>query len=394
MSDIKIYAESPDETAVNQIYELAEQEAFKDSKIRIMPDVHAGKGCVIGFTADLGDKIIPNIVGVDINCGMLTVELGNIEIDLKSLDEIINKHIPAGKEIRETAAYDFTELTELLCYDQLRNKEKLPLAIGSLGGGNHFIEVDKDDTGNKYLIIHTGSRNLGKQIAKIYQKEAINYHKKNKMDEQVTKSIEKLKAENRFTEINDTITEIKQNFKTIPDKFAYLEGSDAANYLHDMKICQKFAKTNREVIADIILDKAFNIRLNNTPHFHTVHNYIDLTDNMTRKGAISAKKGERVLIPINMADGCIIGVGRGNPDWNYSAPHGAGRILSRSKAKETINLDDFKDVMNGVYSTSVCKETLDESPFAYKKADDILKWIKDTVDVVNIIKPIYNFKAH
>lgn len=394
MSDIKIYAEYPDGAAVNQIYELAKQEAFKDSKIRIMPDVHAGKGCVIGFTADLGDKVIPDITGVDIGCGMLTVELGNIDIDLKCLDEIINKHIPAGKEIRETAACDFPELKDLISYEKLRNKDKIPLAIGSLGGGNHFIEVDKDDDNNKYLIIHTGSRNLGKQIAEIYQKEAIDYHKQNKINEQVTKAIEKLKAEGRFTETNDAIAKIKQNFIKIPDKFAYLEGDGAANYLHDMKICQKFATTNREVIADIILNKAFGMRLINTPHFHTVHNYIDLTDNMTRKGAISAKKGERVLIPINMADGCIIGVGKGNPDWNYSAPHGAGRILSRSKAKEAISLDDFKEVMNGVYSTSVCKETLDESPFAYKKADDILKWINDTVDVVNIIKPIYNFKAH
>lgn len=394
MSDIKIYADSPEDEAVKQIYELAKQEAFKNSKIRIMPDVHAGKGCVIGFTANLGDKIIPDIVGVDIGCGMLTTELGNKDIDLKNLDDIINEHIPAGQEIRKDVAYDFAELKELLCYDKLRNKDKLPLAIGSLGGGNHFIEVDKDANDNKYLIIHTGSRNLGKQIAEIYQRKAIDYHKKNKMGKRIADTIEKLKSEGRFAEINSAISEIKQNFVVIPDKFAYLEGGDADDYLHDMEICQKFANANRETIGDIILSKAFGMKLNETPHFHTIHNYIDLSDNITRKGAISAKKGERVLIPINMADGCIIGIGKGNDDWNCSAPHGAGRILSRTKAKKSIKLDDFKAIMTDIYSTSVCENTLDESPFAYKKADDILKWIGDTVEIVNIIKPIYNFKAH
>ena len=394
MSDIKIFTDSPEDEAVKQIYELAKQEAFKDSKIRIMPDVHSGKGCVIGFTADLGDKIIPDIVGVDIGCGMLTIELGNKDIDLKGLDDIINEHIPAGQGIRESVAYDFAELKELCCYDRLRNKDKLPLAIGSLGGGNHFIEVDKDDNNNKYLIIHTGSRNLGKQVAEIYQRKAIDYHKKNKIGNQIADAIKKLKGEGKFAEINEAISEIKQNFVAIPDKFAYLEGKDADDYLHDMEICQKFANANREKIGDIILSKAFGMKLNETPHFHTIHNYIDLSDNITRKGAISAKKGERVLIPINMADGCIIGIGKGNADWNCSAPHGAGRILSRTKAKESIKLDDFKAIMTDIYSTSVCENTLDESPFAYKKADDILKWIGDTVEIVNIIKPIYNFKAH
>ena len=314
MSDIKIFADSPEDEAVKQIYELAKQEAFKDSKIRIMPDVHSGKGCVIGFTADLRDKIIPDIVGVDIGCGMLTIELGNKDIDLKGLDDIINEHIPAGQEIRKDVAYDFAELKELCCYDRLRNKDKLPLAIDSLGGGNHFIEVDKDDNNNKYLIIHTGSRNLSKQIAEIYQRKAIDYHKKNKIGNQIASAIKKLKGEGKFAEINEAISEIKQNFVAIPDKFAYLEGKDALDYLHDMEICQKFANANRETIGDIILSKAFGMKLNETPHFHTIHNYIDLSDNITRKGAISAKKGERVLIPINMADGCIIGIGKGNAD--------------------------------------------------------------------------------
>lgn len=397
--DLKIFTNNIEQEALNQINELLDQEAFKNSKIRIMPDVHAGKGCVIGFTGNLGDKVIPNIVGVDIGCGMLCVELGNIDIDLEKLDIIIHNHIPSGFNVHSNTKYDFNELKELYCYDLLNNKEHIRKSLGTLGGGNHFIEVDVDEQNNKYLIIHTGSRNLGKQVADIYQKEAIHqcsYYYEMQAEKQFT--INMFKTEHREKEIEKELIKISQKYSNktkLPKDLCYLEGELREKYLHDMKICQEFATLNRKIIAEEIITNIFGLLfdLNCFYHFETIHNYISFEDNIVRKGAISAKKGERVLIPMNMRDGCIIAVGKGNEDWNNSAPHGAGRIMSRSKAKEILNLENYKNEMKDIYTTSVNYNTIDEAPEAYKPMQEIINCIKDTVEIEKIIKPIYNFKA-
>ena len=398
MSDLKIFTENIEKEAVNQINLLLKQKPFKDCKVRIMPDVHAGKGCVIGFTADLGDKVIPNIVGVDIGCGMLCVELGNINLDLEKLDDVINKNIPAGRNIREQKLMNFDKINDLYCLRELKETKKFNRAIGTLGGGNHFIEVDVDEENNKYLVIHTGSRNLGKQVADYYQNLAIELCSgKEEMFKRKEEIIKTYKKQGRKEEIQKALKELeaeyKQNKLELPNELCYLTGKYKEMYLHDMKICQEYASLNRTIIANQIIEKYFNIKFYEFDGFETIHNYISFKDNIVRKGAISANKGERVIIPINMRDGSIIAVGKGNEDWNNSAPHGAGRIMSRRKAKETFNLEEFKDSMKDVYTTSVVKETIDEAPFAYKSMQEIIDNIKDTVEIERIIKPIYNFKA-
>lgn len=396
MKNLKIFTDNIEQEAIDQINELLEQDAFKDSKVRIMPDVHAGKGCVIGFTGDLGNKVIPNIVGVDIGCGMLCVELGKVDIDLEKLDKVIRDNVPSGRNVHELPIQSSNlYLDELYCKRMLNNKDKwLERSLGTLGGGNHFIEVDVDNDGNKYLIIHTGSRNLGKQVAEIYQNKAIEYCSYDKeMKYEKNKIIKDYKEQGREKDIQQALIDVnnKYNGKTkLPQDLCYLEGDLRKQYLHDMLICQAFATHNRKYIASIILEHMNLVKKDN---FHTIHNYISFDDNIIRKGAISARKGERVLIPINMRDGCIIGIGKGNDDWNQSAPHGAGRIMSRAKAKETLNLKDFENSMNGIYTTSVCEDTIDESPMAYKTMYDIIRYIDDTVEIEKIIKPIYNFKA-
>lgn len=398
MSDLKIFTENIEPQALNQIYTLIKQPAFADCKVRIMPDVHAGAGCVIGFTADLGDKVIPNIVGVDIGCGMLTVELGNIDIDLAKLDEVIRKHVPNGRNVHETED-NFSEIiiNRLYCKDSLKNVDWLKRSGGTLGGGNHFIEVDIDDDGNKYLVIHSGSRNIGKQVAEIYQQIAIDdLSGANDLEEETKKLIEDYKRTGRHKDIQRGIAELKRKFQpksSVPKELSYLTGEHREMYLHDMKLCQKFASENRYRIAkEISYGMDWNIdRFSNG--FETIHNYIEHDTNIVRKGAISAKEGETVLIPINMRDGCIIGRGKGSADWNYSAPHGAGRIMSRSKAKETVSLEEFEQSMQGIYTTSVNRSTIDESPMAYKPIEEIVANIQYTVEIVKIIKPIYNFKA-
>ena len=425
MKDLKIFTDDIEQEAINQINELLDQEAFKDSKIRIMPDVHAGKGCVIGFTGNLGDKVIPNIVGVDIGCGMLCVELGNIDLNLERLDKIIREYVPSGFEVHNERKYKFLELQDLKCYRELKDTKRLERSIGTLGGGNHFIEIDIDEDNNKYLIIHTGSRNLGKQVAEYYQELAnqlCNYNISEYKEKQ-QELIKKYKEQGRKQEIQSALMKLKEKYKIdhkkIPKDLAYLEGQYREDYLHDMKICQEFAKDNRLCIAKQILCNYFqlpyyegykSVRLRKKAmstcnwytqdmierdfwYFETIHNYISFEDNIVRKGAISAKKGEMVLIPMNMRDGCIIGVGKGNDDWNQSAPHGAGRIMSRMKAKETFNLDEYKESMKDVYTTSVNEDTIDEAPFVYKPMQEIIDNIGDTVDIIKIIKPIYNFKA-
>lgn len=407
--NLKIFTNDIEQEAVNQINELLEQEAFKNCKVRIMPDVHAGKGCVIGFTADLGDKVIPNIVGVDIGCGMLCVELGKIDLDLERLDKIINEHIPSGRNIRESKLINFDKINDLYCLRELKETKKFNRAIGTLGGGNHFIEVDKDEQDNKYLVIHTGSRNMGKQVADYYQNLAIELCSgKEEMYKRKDEIIKTYKEQGKKTEIQKALKELKeeynQNKPNLPNDLCYLEGKYREMYLHDMKICQEYASKNRFYIAREILKKYFIFSdftlmfnnyddLINRSSFETIHNYISFEDNIVRKGAIRANKGERVIIPINMRDGSIIAVGKGNEDWNNSAPHGAGRIMSRMKAKEMFNLEEFKESMKDIYSTSVVEETIDEAPFAYKPMQEIIDNIQDTVEIEKIIKPIYNFKA-
>ena len=396
MKDLKIFTKNIEEEAIKQINELLEQEAFKDSKVRIMPDVHAGKGCVIGFTGDLGNKVIPNIVGVDIGCGMLCVGLGQADIDLKELDKVIHNYIPSGMNVNEEI-YEYFDISRLLCHKELKNKDEwLEKSLCSLGGGNHFIEIDIDEDNNKYLVIHTGSRNLGKQVAELYQEKAIKYCSYEKeMKEEREKIIKEYKDQGKEKEIQQSLIEVNKKYEgktKLPKDLCYLEGKLREDYLHDMKICQEFASKNRELIATKIINK-LGLYLFIENHFETIHNYIDFEDNIIRKGSIKADKGKQVIIPMNMRDGCIIGIGKGNDDWNCSAPHGAGRIMSRMKAKMELSLTDFEESMKDVYTTSVCDETLDESPMVYKPMQEIIDNIKDTVDVIKIIKPIYNFKA-
>lgn len=401
MSDLKIFTENIEQEALNQIYTLVKQPAFSDCKIRIMPDVHAGAGCVIGFTADLGEKVIPNIVGVDIGCGMFTTNLGNIDIDFEKLDNIIREYVPSGRKVHEeensSVASDIIE--KLHCKEQLKNIDWLKRSCGTLGGGNHFIEVDNDSKNNKYLVIHSGSRNVGKQVAEIYQQMAIDdISGKSNFKQDSEKLIAEYKKCKREREISNAIKELKQSYKTnttkIPRELSYLIGKHREMYLHDMKLCQEFAEINRRTIQRIICYRMDWKVTKETEQFQTIHNYIEHDTNIVRKGAISAKMGEKLLIPINMRDGCILGIGKGNEDWNYSAPHGAGREMSRSKAKESILLEEYQKAMDGIFTTSVNKSTIDESPMAYKTMDEIIGNIKDTVEIVDIIKPIYNFKAN
>lgn len=394
----KVFTDNLEEGAKEQIIELLNQDFIKDSKVRIMPDVHQGMGCVIGFTACMGDKVIPNIVGVDLGCGMITVELGNIDIDLPKLDDIIHKRVPSGKSTHNERKFKFDKLNNLYCFRDLKDTKRIERSIGTLGGGNHFIEIAVDSKNSKYLVIHSGSRNLGKQVAEIYQRLAIDLCSGKedyfiKRDEIITG----YKAEGKRKEIKKVLEELKKEYDNLqpsyPKALCYLTGEYREKYLHDMKICQEYASLNREMMADIILQSLFEKGLHEFTYFETIHNYINFKDNIIRKGAISAYEGEKVLIPINMRDGSIIAIGKGNPEWNYSAPHGAGRLMSRNVAKESVNLDDFKKSMEGIYSTSVNEYTLDESPFAYKPIEEILNNIGETVEIVDIIKPIYNFKA-
>ena len=395
MSDVKIFTVNIEPEALNQVYTLVKQPAFAGCKVRIMPDVHAGAGCVIGFTADLGDKVIPNIVGVDIGCGMLTVELGNIEIDFATLDAAIRQRIPSGHNVHEGRRARFDALQQLRCFRELKDTKRLERSIGTLGGGNHFIEIDTDTEGKKYLIIHSGSRNLGKQVAEYYQKLAVEIMQgKDELYAMQDRLIFEYKAQGRKKEIQKAIAELHRKFNpnplNIPKELCYLTGKYRDDYLHDMEICQRFAVLNRNAMASALIDE---MGWHSLGAFETIHNYIEFGSNMVRKGAISAKSGEKLLIPINMRDGCIIGIGKGNEDWNCSAPHGAGRVMSRSRAKEVVSLDDFKNSMDGIFTTSVNQSTIDESPMVYKPMDEIVENIADAVEILKIIKPVYNYKA-
>lgn len=392
-----VYASEIDETTEEQIKVLVDQSFTKGSDIRIMPDCHAGSGCVIGTTMTITDKVVPNLVGVDIGCGMLTVILGNLDIDLVNLDKFINKYIPSGFNTYVMEQTMNIDITKLRCWDKVSNKSHQYKSIGTLGGGNHFIEIDQDESGIKYLIIHSGSRNLGNQVAKIYQEYAIDYHKNknyHNIGEEAKKIVSDLQQQDRENEIDSALKQMKADriVNGIPDDLCYLEGELFHDYLYDMNIAQDFAKENREIMATKIVD-FLGLNFKDLKSFHTIHNYINMDDMILRKGAISAYSGEFVLIPINMRDGCILGKGKSCKEYNFSAPHGAGRLLSRRQARNQLSLVDFKDTMEGIYSTSVKIETLDESPFAYKPIDAIVDNIKDTVEIIEIIKPIYNFKS-
>lgn len=384
----KVYTNNIENEAISQIIELCNQEFCKESKIRIMPDTHAGAGCTIGTTMTIKDKVVPNLVGVDIGCGMETIRISQKEVDYSLLDNIIRKYVPSGFSIR-TTEHEYAKrinLSELKCYKHI-DINRAKLSICSLGGGNHFCELNKDEDGNIYLVVHSGSRNLGKQVAEFYQNLA--YKRLTDVGAEKKALIEKLKKEGREKDINKELQKI--SVPKVKKELSYLQGEDFNNYIYDMKIVQEFAVLNRKAIVHEIVSKmGFTIE----EQFTTIHNYIDTESMILRKGAISAKLGEKVLIPINMADGSLICIGKGNEDWNYSAPHGAGRLMSRSKAKELVSIDEYKESMKNVWSTSVNERTIDESPMAYKPIDEIIENIKDTVDIVNIIKPLYNFKAN
>lgn len=387
------YAKVVEDEAIDQIRNMCDYELAEGSQIRIMPDVHSGKGCTIGTTMTVTDKVCPNIVGVDIGCGMYTVKLAEKELDFKKIDEAAH-FIPSGKNVWEGRLESF-DLERLKCFRSLKQSRRLQRSLGTLGGGNHFIEIDVSKDGSYYLVIHSGSRNLGKQVAEIYQNLAIDLHMgKEEYFKKRNQIIEDYKAAGKRAEIQDALKILKNSFETqmleVPELLCWLYGSYLEDYLHDVEICQEFARRNREKMAEILLQRT---ELTAVEGFHTIHNYIDIEEMILRKGAIAAHKGEKVLIPINMRDGSVIAMGKGNPEWNYSAPHGAGRIMSRSKAKEKLNLDEYVREMKGIYTTSVNLETLDEAPMAYKSLDDIVDVIREAVDIVEIMKPVYNFKA-
>lgn len=387
------YARVVEDDAIEQIRRMCDYPMTEGSKLRIMPDVHSGKGCTIGTTMTITDKAVPNVVGVDIGCGMYTVNLGKADIDLQRFDEAAH-FIPSGRNVWEGRKERF-DLTELRCYRSLKKTKWIERSLGTLGGGNHFIEIDMSSDGTKYLVIHSGSRNLGKQTAELYQQLAVDLNKgiESYLDAR-DEIIRTYKEQGRRNEIQAALKKLRFDNETaeptIPEDLCYLYGKYLDDYLHDVEICQNFAKRSREKMAEIILER---MGLNGTDGFHTIHNYIDTDEMILRKGAIAAHKGEKVLIPINMRDGSVLAVGKGNPEWNYSAPHGAGRIMSRTKAKNELDMAEYRKSMEGIYTTSVNERTLDEAPMAYKSLSDIIDVIGEAVDIAEVLKPIYNFKA-
>ena len=386
----KVFTNIVDEASISQVINLLNQPYIKGSVVRIMPDIHAGAGCTIGTTMTIKDKICPNLVGVDIGCGMETVRIKENFIEPAKLDKVIREHIPSGFSVRSEAhrfANDI-DLSRLYCANKI-DIDRAYNSIGTLGGGNHFIEANKDDDGSIYIVVHSGSRHLGLEVANYYQEAAYttltSYSK-----EEINNIIETLKTSGRAKEIQSELKKLKSKRSPVPKQFAYVEGELFDRYIHDMRIAQQFAELNRRAIMDIIVNE---MGIYVIEQFTTIHNYID-TDNMIlRKGAVSAQNGERLLIPINMRDGSLLCTGKGNEDWNFSAPHGAGRLMSRSDAKEAFTVSEFKQQMEGIYTTSVGRSTLDECPMAYKRMDDIVGNIEPTVSVDAIIRPIYNFKA-
>lgn len=387
-NNCKIFAKTVEDEALTQIKELAECPAYVGNKIRIMPDTHAGKGCTIGTTMVITDKITPNLVGVDIGCGMLCIELKERITDFAAFDKHLREVMPSGFAIHDKAVCNVDLWTEALNEMRCKNAFDMDYALrslGSLGGGNHFVEINEDKDGKQWLVIHCGSRNLGVKVANYYQKMA---EKQCSQPEGLNEVIAKLKAEGREKEIAETIKSMKR-CKVAKD-LAYVSGQAFGDYIHDMRVCQDYALSNRMLIAERLLDGREFWHWN---YFHTIHNYFDCGKKILRKGAVSARAGERLIIPMNMRDGSLICIGKGNEDWNWSAPHGAGRLMSRRKAKETLALADFEQSMSCIFTTSVCTDTIDEAPMAYKPMDEIIECVKDTVEIIDIIRPVYNFKA-
>ncbi len=385
------FAKVIEDEAIEQIRRMCDYEFTAGSRIRIMPDVHAGRGCTIGTTMTVIDKAVPNVVGVDIGCGMYTVELGRVDINMEKMDAAAH-YIPSGMNVWEGRTERF-DLLPLRCYRALKDTRRLERSLGTLGGGNHFIEIDEAKDGTRYLVIHSGSRNLGKQVAEHYQRLAVDLNKG--MEEYFEKRdalIAEYKAAGRRREIEKALKALRWDAHeaTIPEDLCFVYGQYLDDYLHDVEICQRFARRSRERMAEIILQR---LKIEPLDAFHTIHNYIDTDEMILRKGAIAAHAGEKVLIPINMRDGSVLAVGKGNPEWNFSAPHGAGRILSRTAAKEQLDLEEYRREMAGVYTTSVSAATLDEAPMAYKSLADIIDVIGESVDILEVLKPIYNFKA-
>ena len=386
------FARIIEDEAIEQIRRMCDYEFTEGSRIRIMPDVHAGKGCTVGTTMTVRDKAVPNIVGVDIGCGMYTVSLGRAEIDMERMDAAAH-YIPSGMNVWEGRKERF-DLTGLRCWRELKETGWLERSLGTLGGGNHFIEIDRAADGTNYLVIHSGSRNLGKQVAEYYQRLAVELNRgKDEYLERRNALIEEYKAAGRRKEIEGALKALrwKPHDATMPEDLCFVYGEYLQDYLHDVEICQRFARRSRELMAEIILQR---LGIETGEAFHTIHNYIDTDEMILRKGAIAAHKGEKVLIPINMRDGSVLAVGKGNPEWNFSAPHGAGRLMSRTAAKERLDLEEYRREMAGVYTTSVNEATLDEAPMAYKSLSDIIDVIGESVDIIEVLKPIYNFKAN
>ncbi|MBD8521731.1 RtcB family protein [Lysinibacillus fusiformis] len=387
-TEAKIYAETALPSAIDQIQELTNQAFMSGTKVRIMPDYHAGKGCVIGTTIHLQERVVPNLVGVDVGCGVFVAKLDVTTVDYEKLDTIIRTYVPSGQEVHKELSPD----RQFLAFEGKQFKasgfkdEYTNLSLGTLGGGNHFIELAKDEENQYYLLIHTGSRYVGAKVANWHQKRAYD----NLRQQDLTEKIEDFKQQGREKEIQAMIQAYKEKHPAVPKELAYLEGEYFHDYIHDMKIAQQFAQMNRWTIAETIA-KHMDWQLIDT--FDTIHNYIE-TETMTlRKGAVRANKGEMLVIPINMRDGSLICIGKGNADWNHSAPHGAGRMYSRRAAKKALNMEDFKETMQGVWTTSVNEETLDEAPMAYKPMEEITSVIGETVDIIKVVKPVYNFKA-
>ena len=387
----KCFAKTVEQEAIDQIRAMCDAPVTEGSTVRIMPDVNVGKGCTIGTTMTIHGRAVPNVVGVDIGCGMYTLRLNATDIDFAQLDAAAH-YVPSGKNVWEGRKEAF-DLEALRCYRNLKDSRRLQRSLGTLGGGNHFIEVDKGSDGALYLVIHTGSRNLGKQVAEYYQKLAVDLHQgADDYLKQRETMIAEYKAAGRRKELQKALKDLKwiKTPLSMPAELCYLHGDYLNDYLHDVEICQSFALRNRELIAEILL--AYT-GLTGSDGFHTIHNYIDTTEMILRKGAIAAHAGEKVLIPINMRDGSILATGRGNPDWNFSAPHGAGRLMSRTDARANLDMEAYKAAMTGIYTTSVNASTLDEAPMAYKSLDEILSVVQESVDIIDILKPVYNFKA-
>lgn len=422
----KVFTDNCEAEAQSQILEMCNQPFVEGSKICIQPDVHAGKGSTIGTTMLIRDKVCPNLVGVDIGCGVFCVNLGQVKIDFAKIDNIIRTKIPSGMSVHSSVIHPFEDMEKLRCFNSLRNVDRLYKSLGSLGGGNHFIEIGKADNEDMWLFIHTGSRNLGKQVAEYYQDIAFKNCNRQKAEygEKVNNLVQEYTVAGKQKEIGKALDNLKSEYRyvnKVPKDLCYLEKRDLADYLHDVYICQVFANRNRETIARIIVKAFFDDKFgvsgaggvvsflsnggqyrtstNNAKkvvdldYFSTIHNYIDHDRMILRKGAVAAENGQRLVIPMNMRDGVLVCVGKGNPDWNYSAPHGAGRIMSRGAAKKAIKFEDFQESMKGIFTTSVDQSTIDESAFAYKPADEIKACIGETVDIIAEIRPVYNFKA-